>query len=905
MSLIQKLFSFLIIAIILPLVAMVYWISDDSRQLSEDVTSSIHGLETEFTADITMAAENLIQSSSQEMDRLTQINWERLTSQIASQLAAFLYERDADLLSLAAVVTQSPDPDAVIDAFRRQKTRLITIPAEYQYNSESHEWQRVDKGYQASPNRYALNQENQKQFRFIGQQPVNQQPTPLYREITILDLNGQERHKSSSINPELINTTDRLDTFAKAETYANALNNLKDGDIFVSEVIGRYVPTHMIGSYRANRLPNHDQGEGADFNPQASGYAGLENPQGKKFEGIIRFITPISTNGQKTGYLTLALDHRHVMEFTDYVIPDNTADHSDASHHYRFKSDIKDASTGNYAFMWDHQGRSIAHPREYFISGFDAETGNRVPPWISAKQAEEFAASGHEDLNTWLSTQPHYNNQSRDLKPNLAQVKSGLIPLDCRYLNFAPQCDGWAQINRDGGYGSFLIYWSNIWKLTTAATIPYYTGQYGKNLKGFGIVTIGANIGEFTRSSISARQDLNNTLGAVNFSFGKNIRNIGYETAEVLMKFQDQLILFGVLMIGAVISVSIMASIKLKNRVGNLLQKTGELAAGEFSARINDTSNDEIGRIAKAFNEMAETITQSQDDLSEVNKNLESIVHQRTEELFESNQQISDSIDYASRIQRSLLPQKEAISTYFGDNAIVWQPKDVVGGDFYWHKTIGDTDYLVVMDCTGHGVPGAFMTLIATSALEKITAATMASLGRWVLSPTIDDLMQQLHIEVCAQLNQVGNGSLSNDGLDATIVALPHDGSPIQFCGAQMDMFTISSDGKATRYRGNRTSLGYADNGEPLALTVHEIERENKMSYVITTDGITTQIGEENRRSYGFRRMINILESLEDNSPKQINRAILRDFRSWQGSEERRDDVTLFSFQPADIETPS
>ena len=893
MSLIQKLFSFLTIAIILPLMMIVYLISDDSKQLSEDVTTAIHGLETEFTADITMAAEDLIVSSSNEMDRLTQVNWERLTVEIAGQLAGFLYDRDADLLGLAAHIATAPDPAALLNAYRQEKTRHVTIPAEFQYDGATHEWQRVNPPSQANMGQYALNKENQSKFRYTSHNYIQKQARPLYREISILDLNGQETFKSSALQPELIDTRNRAQTFAKAETYSQALDDLKPGEIYVSDVIGVYVPGHMIGPYLANRL----QGADAAFKPEDSGYAGLENPKGKRFEGIIRFVTPITRDGKKTGYLTFALDHRHIMEFTDYVIPEN--DESSArDHHYNFRSDIKNAGKGNYAFMWDHQGRNIAHPREYFIAGFDGKTGERIPPWISRDQADAFKASGGDDLNLWLAKQPPYQNQSRDLKPNIEQVKSGLIPLDCRHLNFAPQCNGWHQINSSGGYGSFLIYWSNIWKLTTAATIPYYTGQYGQSIKGFGVITIGANIGEFTRSSIAARNDLNNTLGEVNYNFGQNIRTIGYETADVLKKFQNQMIFFGVLMIITVVAVSGFASLKFRARVSNLLQKTAELGRGELSARIDDNSNDEIGRIAQAFNDMAKTITQSQNDLSEVNKNLEAIVSQRTDELFQSNQQISDSIDYASRIQRSLLPPKDAIASQFGDHAIIWQPKDVVGGDFYWHKTIGDSDYLVVMDCTGHGVPGAFMTLIATSALEQITSASMASLGRWVLSPAIDDLMQQLHENVCAQLNQVGNGGLSNDGLDATIVALPHDGGPLQFCGAQMDLFTISAQGEAKRYRGNRTSLGYANNGELLDLTVHNIDQDEGMSFVITTDGITTQIGEEKRRSYGFRRMMEVLEGLTDNSPKQINRAIMRDFRTWQGAEERRDDITLVSFRP-------
>ena len=482
MSLIQKLFSFLTIAIILPLMMIVYLISDDSKQLSEDVTTAIHGLEAEFTSDITMAAENLIKSSSNEMDRLTQVNWERLTVEIAGQLAAFLYDRDADLLGLAGHIATAADPDAVLNAYRQEKTRHVTIPAEFRYDAEIDEWQRVKPPSQPKISQDALNKENQSKFRTTSQDAIQKQPRPLYREISVLDLDGQEIFKSSALQPQLINSRDRSQTFAKAETYGQALDDLKPGEIYVSDVIGTYVPGHMIGPYLANRL----QGPDAAFKPEESGYAGLENPHGKRFEGIIRFVTPITNDGTKAGYLTFALDHRHVMEFTDYVVPENEEPNA-RDHHYHFRSDIKDAGKGNYAFMWDNKGRSIAHPREYFIAGFDGKTGERIPPWISRNQAEAFKASGAKDLNDWLAEQTPYQNQSRDLKPNIEQAKKGLIPLDCRHLNFAPQCDGWHQINASGGYGSFLIYWSNIWKLTTAATIPYYTGQYGKSLKALAI----------------------------------------------------------------------------------------------------------------------------------------------------------------------------------------------------------------------------------------------------------------------------------------------------------------------------------------------------------------------------------------------------------------------------------
>ena len=106
-----------------------------------------------------------------------------------------------------------------------------------------------------------------------------------------------------------------------------------------------------------------------------------------------------------------------------------------------------------------------------------------------------------------------FKNPSLDKKPSRELVKQGTIALDCRYLNFSPQCQGWEQLTRDGGSGSFEIYFSGLWKLTTAATIPYYTGRYGESDKGFGFVTIGANVGEFHQAAIDSKSRISGFIG--------------------------------------------------------------------------------------------------------------------------------------------------------------------------------------------------------------------------------------------------------------------------------------------------------------------------------------------------------------------------------------------------------
>ena len=147
-----------------------------------------------------------------------------------------------------------------------------------------------------------------------------------------------------------------------------------------------------------------------------------------------------------------------------------------------------------------------------------------------------------------------------------------------------------------------------------------------------------------------------------------------------------------------------------------------QVAAGNYSVRLTDKRNDEIGRLAVGFNRMAETI---RDNTSL----LEERVQQRTEELHsanlqleQKNKQILDSIRYARMIQSAILPRYDLLSRYLAEHMVIWLPRDVVGGDFYYCRTDGQGCLLVVGDCTGHGVPGALMTMSAYAVLNHITS---------------------------------------------------------------------------------------------------------------------------------------------------------------------------------------
>ncbi len=203
----------------------------------------------------------------------------------------------------------------------------------------------------------------------------------------------------------------------------------------------------------------------------------------------MRWATPVVRAGKVAGWVTLALDHDHIRQFTDRLMPTEQ----------RY-TPIADAIKGNYAFLWDYLGRSISHPRDYFIVGYDPATGQPQTPWMDTELHAEWKASGLPSHEFLAGVEP-YRDQNLKRKPAPELVKAGTVALDCRYLNFSPQCEGWKALTEHGGSGSFVIFFSGLWKLTTAAAVPYYTGRYGASRQGFGYVTIGANVDDFHRAA--------------------------------------------------------------------------------------------------------------------------------------------------------------------------------------------------------------------------------------------------------------------------------------------------------------------------------------------------------------------------------------------------------------------
>ena len=259
--------------------------------------------------------------------------------------------------------------------------------------------------------------------------------------------------------------------------------------------------------------------------------------------------------------------------------------------------------------------------------------------------------------------------------------------------------------------------------------------------------------------------------------------------------------------------------------------------------------------------------------------------------LEDTNRNFGESVSYASAIQRGLLPEPEMLSAMIGKSSLLWQPKDLVGGDFYWIGQIGSARYLVFFDCTGHGVPGAFMTLITVSVLETIKAASPFAIPA-------AQMLEQIHRGVCAKL-AITQDKAGKDGLDCAVVRIDGSEGQLEFAGASMDLYSINDDGNVERIRGARHTLGYQIYPEARDFPSHHRPLAG-YSFLLMSDGLATQIGEETKRVLGTRRIIEALEDGETNAPAKLVRTLGLLLKRWQMSEERRDDVTILAFRPQD-----
>lgn len=257
----------------------------------------------------------------------------------------------------------------------------------------------------------------------------------------------------------------------------------------------------------------------------------------------------------------------------------------------------------------------------------------------------------------------------------------------------------------------------------------------------------------------------------------------------------------------------------------------------------------------------------------------------------EKNRQMMQSIEYASVIQRAMLrASREALSSTLGDASLLWEPRDVVGGDFYHFCAYADGWFGAIADCTGHGVPGAFMTLIASSSLTQALAQLGPRNPANLLSAVNRSVKEQL-----GQVNGLDGTPESDDGLDASFFWFDNATQVLSFAGANMALHVLHPDAEQLEtIAGQRMGVGYVDSHFDYQWSVSRVQMQPASLMFIATDGLIDQIGGPKRIAFGKRKAFETIIAHRNQPSNEICEALQTALALWQGEQARRDDLTLF-----------
>ncbi|WP_299465759.1 SpoIIE family protein phosphatase [uncultured Microscilla sp.] len=397
--------------------------------------------------------------------------------------------------------------------------------------------------------------------------------------------------------------------------------------------------------------------------------------------------------------------------------------------------------------------------------------------------------------------------------------------------------------------------------------------------------------------------EISGALDQVILNFNQHIR----ARAKVL-KSQNKWLLSTVMMLGVGVMVFLAFFLTriLSRPIHRLSRSIHTIIQNDFSKEVafeKVKTNDEIGRLSKDFHLMLKKMHHSIDK-----------VKKSSEEIKRKRDLLLNSINYARKIQGAILPTEEEIQAYFPENFVIYSPMHVVSGDFYWIGKRKKKLFLAVVDCTGHGVPGGFMSMIGTILLNEII------IQHKTFAPA--QVLEQLDKEIHLALRQDQN--LNNDGMDLSLLMiekteeeadkglpenlenmavlleqvqqnLPQNSFKVTFAGAKNSLFYVQEN-ELHEIKGTRRSIG---GRKPLHKDVfqdHELLLEPGTNLYFTTDGLLDQHNQA-RKKYTKKRFVKVINSHREKTMLEQQEALQSDMYEHMGTEPQRDDITVLGIR--------
>lgn len=317
-----------------------------------------------------------------------------------------------------------------------------------------------------------------------------------------------------------------------------------------------------------------------------------------------------------------------------------------------------------------------------------------------------------------------------------------------------------------------------------------------------------------------------------------------------------------------------------------LKQSAQAMAAGNYEVALPPVRADEIGELSAAFGSMAAQVRRHTEQL-------EGIVRERTLKLMHTNQEmaaahskINDSIAYASMIQRAILPDRRLAAASACHHSVFWRPRDVVGGDFYVYREMADGCLLGLIDCAGHGVPGALMTMLAHAAVNQAIDEADCVDPAGILARTDQAVRNMLHIDNAQR-------DIATE-MDAAFVHLDFKAGRIVFAGAKIALHWCDENGEVQSVKGGRRALGAR---QPGIYRNQTVQAPPSRTFYLSTDGFLDQAGGEKGYGFGNARFAAMLRQHANLSLSEQGEAFVAALANYQGAHPQRDDITMMCFR--------
>jgi len=291
--------------------------------------------------------------------------------------------------------------------------------------------------------------------------------------------------------------------------------------------------------------------------------------------------------------------------------------------------------------------------------------------------------------------------------------------------------------------------------------------------------------------------------------------------------------------------------------------------------------------IKKANDELAD---KNEEILSHQNQIIaqKDVLNENNKELNKKNNQIMESIKYAKLIQTAMLGGETLLNKYIPESFILFKPKDIVSGDFYWYAKVDNKLLIATIDCTGHGVPGAFMSLIGANLLNQIV------LNNKIISPK--QILEELHIGINESLNQAKTGN--DDGMDASIIVIDEKAKTLNFAGAQNPIFIIK-DNILTEIEADEISVGGSYRGKNEEFTNKEIKLTGDNYIYSFSDGYQDQFGGKRDKKFMLKRLKNTLLEIHKKNMREQKEILEQTIESWKGktNTKQTDDILVIGIR--------